>query len=317
MKNSHTSRLVRKSSLPDVWKHVLSHKPHPRPTLEPMTSTYSTNRLARLRYETGKSTVLKSYTSSHSAQTERLVLLALEHHGLDGAVPRIRNYFEYPQEYPEWHIVEMDFLPGNALPLAHDRQRHQTARLIGDLLRRIHLICAEPKSWGPFGASPPKPVSWFQFLQVLLQKRSAILLEQGIIPAQWLDPIYNELAAAEKYLNRVSAPSILHCDLNASNILVSNKGTPCLLDFERSIQGHWIYDTVKLFWNTFEDCTKCTDAFGVGYGFDVHESEFLEISHLYRLIYCVDMGAYLVKHLNTPPNRKLMKRLLNHIQSSS
>jgi Ser/Thr protein kinase RdoA (MazF antagonist) len=120
------------------------------------------------------------------------------------------------------------------------------------------------------------------------------------------------LADAAPRLAARAAPNLVHADLNVSNLLVDDDGAVGLIDFERARGGHWVYDTVKLFSETFAGCPECIRAFADGYGIDV--DTIRDDARVYRLVYSVDMAAYLLGELHGPEDHALLARLLAFIR---
>ncbi|MEO7730865.1 MAG: phosphotransferase [Kofleriaceae bacterium] len=112
---------------------------------------------------------------------------------------------------------------------------------------------------------------------------------------------------ARRARTAVPHPVLVHNDLNSSNIQQLEDGRPALLDFERSFAGHPDYDRVKLDWLLAQGCDDCARAFGTVSG-DVQQ-----LVELYRMVYAVDMAAYLVLHATNDADRALLDQLLRRL----
>ncbi len=280
-----------------------------RPEVAPLRSPYGTNVLASLVYPDGRTTILKVYRKEGAARNEDAALRAVAAACTEREVPQVRFF----GVVAERHVMEMTCVPGRVPTIEHDIRGHDTASRLGALLRRVHHVAVPSGSWGPlWPEEQPAAPSWYAVLHERFHGRIGRLLAAGAIDDAAAEAAAGRLAAAQSRLAGYVTRHLVHGDLNVSNLLVADDGAVGLIDFERARAGHWVYDTVKLFSETFDGCPDCIRAFMDGHGCDV---EAIRADALvYRLVYSVDMAAYLLGELHHPEDHQLLARLLRFIR---
>jgi Ser/Thr protein kinase RdoA (MazF antagonist) len=284
-----------------------------RRVVDRLASPFGTNEVHLCERADGMASVLKIYRSGKAALTE---LRAIRLGQLQGPNPSIPRVLWAGRTAEGRRAIEYTFFPGMRY---WDPQADTDARSIAALaaaLRRLHLHPLPPwvTGWGPLGTTRERRDSWWRFLSERLDERGPRLEKAGRIAA-------GRIAELQSQLDRVAAaspqisPRLVHGDLNASNILVDANKKVVLIDFERALIGHSIYDFAKLWLQALNKDTSVIEQF-------LHASagdkEFnMQAFALYRQLYAVDMAVYLLDHQNSDVDRQLLAELASLISNDS
>jgi Ser/Thr protein kinase RdoA (MazF antagonist) len=274
--------------------------------LTPLDSPLSTNALFLARRR-DRTSVLKVYSKERAGHIERAALTALAECA-PGQVPALLA----EARVDGWFALELEQLPCAPWRLRHDEAGHQFVDALATLLARVHRAPLASARWGSLLPEDTGAADWASYLERRVAERGARLRARDQLPDAALQAVARRVAASHTLL-RVEAqhPVLLHNDLNPSNILQRPDGAPVLIDFERSLAGHALYEQVKLDWLLSSGCDECARRFAAGAG---QPSALLEI---YRLVYAIDMSVYLSEHGVTDADRVLLARLLGRVREAA
>lgn len=282
-------------------------------SVQMLPTRYGTNRVFLIHWDGEQSRVLKLYRCAKRAQVEEAALRAVAQTCSLAETPRVLASFEVCFAGGSFAALELSRVPGAAREEDHGRRGHQQLAAFGDLLRRVH---AAPHGgrWGHFLPGAGGSESWVQYLRDRAQKRGAILVDRMLVSASDVQFVLAEIRASGDYLSRHIAPSLLHRDLNPDNILVDGRGEVALIDFEVAMTGHWAWDLISFMQKTARGCEGCLQAVAAGYGFDLEDERLSRDLKVYRLVYCLDMAAYLAMASRSEEDVDLLEELLGEVR---
>ena len=278
-----------------------------------LPSPFGTNEVYLCERADGTVSVMKIYRSSRAALTE---LRAIRLGQLDGANPSMPGVLWAGRLPNGRRAAEYTFFAGMRYwnPQADTDDRSIAA--LADAIQRIHRhsVRSRVSGWGPLGLASERRVSWWHFLTERLGKRGPLLERAGLVARGRIKQLQSELDRVASLSPEIS-PCLVHGDLNASNILIDVNKKVVLIDFERALIGHSIYDFAKLWLQALSKDVSLIRQFLQASTGD--EGFKMKAFALYQQLYAVDMAVYLLDHQSSDADRKLLAELTSQISNGS
>ncbi len=278
--------------------------------LRPIPSPLGTNLLFAAERHRGAESLVKVYRSASAAARETAALRLAEPLAPAAVVPSVESVFLLSVAEAELAAAEYSFLPGAPLPETGHPEECDLANL-GRALAALHQLPVRDCFGDLLDIDGVQ--GWWDVLSIRVD-RGRRLVEDSLLPVAVLTRVRERLAGAAAALH--CRPSLLHADLNRSNLLTRPDGGWALVDFERALLGHWLYDLVKLFRSLVGGCASCLASFFDGYG-RVLSPEESDLFDLYAAIHSIDLAAYLARAGRGPQDRHDLDGLLDYLKRAS
>ncbi|WP_029065337.1 aminoglycoside phosphotransferase family protein [Labrenzia sp. DG1229] len=262
-----------------------------------LISPFGTNSVYLHETPRGEASVLKVYRSRKAALCELRALRLVHGQDVKLNVPQVRRA---KRRGDGSYMVTLSFFPNMT---AWDVQTTGESGPLHELktaLTSLHNAKPRTQGWGTVNRN--RFPTWWRFLEKRLDNRRPKLEGSGRIPPEKVKHLTDEIRYWEKQLTHVS-PSLLHGDLNGSNILVGPNAEIVLIDFERALIGHSLYDLAKLWVQVFKKEKAVLD-----FLLQDHElgSCATNLFTLYVKLYAAEMAAYLLDNTYTDEDRDLL-----------